>query len=265
MPHLAVAQRNERFDATACACYRAEETSLRPAEFGNPGLERCNARRAIRRSSVPSGSGRSTCGRAARQPRPAARPATRRARESRPRSSSAGTSLTTTEFAPIFTFSPIVMSPSTAAPDPTTTLSPERRVALLALQRRPAEGHALVERHVVADDRRPADHDPRAVIDEEPAPDRCARDGCRSRSRGGRSRSSNRGNERHVPLPQRDGSTRCAVMAWKPGYERRTSSQPSAAGSRSTGARRSARNVVERGTHGIASYEPPPGPVGFRG
>ncbi len=34
-----------------------------------------------------------------------------------------GTSFTTTEFAPIFTFSPIVMSPSTAAPEPTTTLS----------------------------------------------------------------------------------------------------------------------------------------------
>ena len=35
-----------------------------------------------------------------------------------------GTSFTTTELAPIFTLSPIVMSPSTAAPEPTTTLLP---------------------------------------------------------------------------------------------------------------------------------------------
>ena len=52
-------------------------------------------------------------------------------------------------------------------PSPTTTSSPDRRVALAALEAGAAERHALVERHVVADLGRLADHDAGAVVDEE--------------------------------------------------------------------------------------------------
>jgi hypothetical protein len=46
----------------------------------------------------------------------------------------------------------------------------ERRVALAALEAGAAEGHALVERHAVADLGRLADHHAGAVVDEELAP-----------------------------------------------------------------------------------------------
>ena len=50
----------------------------------------------------------------------------------------------------------------------------ERRVPLALVPRRAAERDAVVERAVVADFRRLADHDPHAVVDEHPPPDRGA-------------------------------------------------------------------------------------------
>jgi hypothetical protein len=47
----------------------------------------------------------------------------------------------------------------------------ERGMPLAGLFARAAQGHALVERHIVADDRSLADHHAHAVIDEEAAAD----------------------------------------------------------------------------------------------
>ena len=82
-----------------------------------------------------------------------------------------GTFVTTTEPAPMRAFSPIVTSPMTFAPAPTTTFVAERRVALGAPRARAAERHALGQVAVVADDRRLADDDAHAVVDEEPLAD----------------------------------------------------------------------------------------------
>ncbi len=78
-----------------------------------------------------------------------------------------GTSSTTTVLAPILAPSPTAIGPSSLAPEPTVTLSPEGRVALAALEPGAAQGHPLVERHPVADLGRLADHHAGAVVDEE--------------------------------------------------------------------------------------------------
>ena len=72
-----------------------------------------------------------------------------------------GTSWMTTLLAPIFAPWPIVIGPSSFAPEPIVTLSCDRRVALAGREAGAAERHALVERDVVADVGRLADHDAR--------------------------------------------------------------------------------------------------------
>ena len=90
----------------------------------------------------------------------------------------AGASFVTTAFAPIALHAPIVTSPSTFAPAPTVDAVFERRMPLGAARRAPrrlpAEGDAVVEHDVVADDRGLADDDAHAVVDEEAAADRGA-------------------------------------------------------------------------------------------
>ena len=73
----------------------------------------------------------------------------------------------TTELAPIFARSPTSIGPSSLAPEPTTTSSPTVGWRLPRCEPGAAERHALVERHVVADLSRLADHDARPVIDEQ--------------------------------------------------------------------------------------------------
>ena len=82
-----------------------------------------------------------------------------------------GTSRSTTEPAPTREFSPMVMLPSTRAPAPMTTLLPMVGWRLPVSFAGAAQGDALVERDVVADDRGLADDDAHAVIDEEAAAD----------------------------------------------------------------------------------------------
>ena len=79
----------------------------------------------------------------------------------------AGTSSITTVFAPTFAPWPTVTGPSSFAPEPIVTSSLDGRVALAAREPGAAEGHALVERHPVADLGGLADHDAGAVVDEE--------------------------------------------------------------------------------------------------
>ena len=82
-----------------------------------------------------------------------------------------GTSWMTTVLAPIFAPWPIVIGPSSFAPEPIVTLSSHRRVALAGREAGAAERHALVDRHVVADLGRLADHDAHPVVDEQPVAD----------------------------------------------------------------------------------------------
>ena len=82
-----------------------------------------------------------------------------------------GTSWMTTEFAPIFAPWPIVIGPSSFAPGADRHVVLHRRVALAGGEAGAAERDALVERDVVADLRRLADHDAVAVVDEEPVAD----------------------------------------------------------------------------------------------
>jgi len=83
----------------------------------------------------------------------------------------AGTSRTTTAFEPTFAPSPTVIGPRIFAPTDHHVAS-ERRVPLALAPRGPAERHAVVERRIVADLGRLADHDPHPVVDEHPPPDR---------------------------------------------------------------------------------------------
>ena len=83
----------------------------------------------------------------------------------------AGTSLTTTEFAPIWTSSPMLTGPRMRAPAPIVTRDPTGGVPLDPLHRAAAEGDPVVEHHVVADLGGLADDDAHAVVDEEPVPD----------------------------------------------------------------------------------------------
>ena len=78
-----------------------------------------------------------------------------------------GTSWITTEFAPTFDASPDVDRPEQLRARPDHDVVLDRRVALAAREAGPAERHALVERHVVADLGGLADHDAGAVVDEE--------------------------------------------------------------------------------------------------
>jgi len=74
----------------------------------------------------------------------------------------------TTDPAPIRELRPTVMLPRIFAPPPTTTLS--RRVdAACVLLAGSAERHALIERDILADNGRLANHHAHAVIDEKPA------------------------------------------------------------------------------------------------
>ena len=82
-----------------------------------------------------------------------------------------GTSWITTVLAPIFAPWPIVIGPSSFAPEPIVTLSCDRRVALAGLEAGAAERDALVERHVGAELGRLADHDAHPVVDEQAVAD----------------------------------------------------------------------------------------------
>ena len=78
--------------------------------------------------------------------------------------------------------SPTSIGPSSFAPEPDHDVVLDRRVALAAREARAAERDALVERHVVADLGRLADHDAGAVVDEERLADPRAPDGSPRRS-----------------------------------------------------------------------------------
>ena len=127
-----------------------------------------------------------------------------------------GTSSMTTAPPPTLLPWPTVMSPSTVAPTPTTTQSSQRGVPLAVLLAGAAERDALVERDVVADDRRLADDHAHAVVDEEALAD------------GGAGVDLDAGEEaRDLGEPAREArdardstasaSTRCAQIAWRPG------------------------------------------------
>ena len=73
----------------------------------------------------------------------------------------------TTALAPIFEPWPIVIGPSSLAPEPIVTSSLHRRVALAGGEAGAAEGHALVHRHVLAHLGGLADHDAHPVVDEQ--------------------------------------------------------------------------------------------------
>ena len=73
--------------------------------------------------------------------------------------------------APIFARSPTLIGPSSLAPGADHHVVAHGRVALAALEAGAAEGHLLVERHVVADLGGLADHHAGAVVDERAAAD----------------------------------------------------------------------------------------------
>ena len=77
-----------------------------------------------------------------------------------------GTSWMITELAPTFAPRPTWIGPSSFAPEPTTTSSSTVGWRLPRAKPGAAERHPLVERHVVADLGRLADHDAAAVVDE---------------------------------------------------------------------------------------------------
>ena len=82
-----------------------------------------------------------------------------------------GTSWITTALAPILAPWPIVIGPSSFAPEPIVTLSCTVGMALAGREAGAAERHALVHRHVLADLGGLADHDAHAVVDEQPVAD----------------------------------------------------------------------------------------------
>ena len=92
-----------------------------------------------------------------------------------------GTSWITTLLAPILAPWPTVIGPSSLAPEPIVTLSSHRRVALAGRKAGAAERHALIQRHVVADLGRLADHHAHPVVDEEAVADLAPPGGSRSR------------------------------------------------------------------------------------
>ena len=92
-----------------------------------------------------------------------------------------GTSVMTTLLAPIFAPWPIVIGPSSFAPEPIVTLSCTVGWRLPVAKPGAAERDALVERDVVADVGRLADHDARAVVDEQALADAAPRGGSRCR------------------------------------------------------------------------------------
>ena len=157
----------------------------------------------------------------------------------------------TTELAPIFAPWPTVIGPSSLAPEPIVTLSLDRRVALAGREAGAAERDALVERDVVADLGRLADHDAHAVVDEQPVADAARPGGSRCPVSARWRRRCARGAS-GTPASCSACATRWASSAWTPGQAARISSDetPRAAGSRSCAAatsRRSSRADAAQG------------------
>ena len=109
----------------------------------------------------------------------------------------------TTEFAPTLAPWPTVIGPSSFAPEPIVTLSSTVGCRLPRGEAGAAERDALVERHAVADLRRLADHDARAVVDEEVAARSWPPGGSRFRSRSGSRSTAARGTSGTSGLVQR--------------------------------------------------------------
>ncbi len=143
----------------AAACTSASGSARRPASSATRLLELADARRRAPLIASAIGSGRWT--QSASGPSGRA-PSTRTGWPGLPTTVEfGGTSWMTTLLAPILAPWPIVIGPSSSAPEPIVTLSCTVGWRLPTREAGAAQRHALVERYVVADLRRLADHDAR--------------------------------------------------------------------------------------------------------
>jgi len=186
-----VLERRKRVRSSGSECYRGAGAS----RSFSCSIRASRASRASMRASsdaiVPAGSGFSAVGRV---PGCTGFPSSRTTRAGMPTTVAlGGTSLTTTEPAPIFEPWPIVIAPRDQRVGTDDHAVTHRRMALHAFAAGSAERNALVERYVLPEFRRLANDDSHSVVDEQAGADSRSRmdldtgapanDGCQKRGK----------------------------------------------------------------------------------